>query len=89
VFSVPLSGGVPVVLADKQSIPWYIVLDGTNAYWTNYFGGSVVKVPLGGGTLVTLAVGQNQALGIAMDATHLYFTTDDGAGSGALLSLLK
>jgi sugar lactone lactonase YvrE len=66
-----------------------MAVDGTSVYWTNFYGGSVVKVPLDGGTVVTLASGQNNAEGIAVDATNVYFTNYDGADVGGVLRIAK
>ena len=74
------------VLASGQSGPAFLVVDGQNAYWTDYGGGTVMKVGLNGGTVVVLASGQSEPQGIAVDATSVYWT-NFGGGSVARTSL--
>jgi hypothetical protein len=70
----PLDGGVPIVVASGQNNPSYVVVDATNAYWTDSNGGTVMKAALTGGAPVTLASGQGSPAYIAVDSTSVYWT---------------
>ena len=70
-------------------VPFQIAVDRSSAYWTNSYGGSLVKVPLNGGAPVTLAAGQNYALGIALSTSEVFWVNYDGVGSGGILRMPK
>jgi hypothetical protein len=71
--ALPLGGGTPVVLADKQDGPWDIAADGAALYWTSTDANQVRSLALGGGAPAVLADAGNP-LGIAVRKGALYFT---------------
>jgi hypothetical protein len=79
----PEVGLPPGVLADGQSGPSAIAVDGANVYWTNFNGGQVMKCAIGGcsNNPTTLASGQNYPSGLAVDATSVYWTDQGTTGS--------
>jgi hypothetical protein len=62
------------VLASKQTWPFAVAVDATNAYWGNPMEGTLKSVPLSGGSPTTLASGQ-EVQAIAVDATTVYWTS--------------
>ncbi len=77
IFSVPKSGGTPLMIASKQARPSSIAVDETHVYWTNEGrasageeegGGAVMSVPKAGGTPTTLVDDLPLADAIALDA---------------------
>lgn len=80
----------PVIIAQKQLMPTYIVVDAKNLYWTNRgstfssVDGSVMKMPIRGEAALTIASGQNQPRCIAVDATHVYWTN---VGDGTVMRI--
>jgi hypothetical protein len=44
VMKVPVSGGVPIVVAQGQN-PLGVAIDGTSVYWTDYGNATVMKTP--------------------------------------------
>ncbi len=78
---VGIHGGAVVPLASKQAFPFGIAVAGTNVYWADMDGGTIMttlKSPVSGAAPSTLASGQDQPTRIAVDASHLYW-----ANSGA------
>ena len=75
VLKVPLAGGAVTTLASGRNGPQPIVVDATNVYWGDAYGGFVMEVPIGGGTPTTLAsVGGLSPYGMVVDATNVYWT---------------
>src|SRR5262249_47719335 len=69
-----------MTLATGQDRPFALVIDQTNAYWTNSSDGgvgtgSVASVPLAGGTTRTPAGGQTVPQYLAVGGANLYWTT--------------
>jgi len=62
----------PREIASRQPGPAFIVVDGTNAYWTNQTGGQVMSAPLDGGEPRSLSEKQHPFT-LAVDATHVYW----------------
>jgi hypothetical protein len=88
---VPVGGGTPTTLAAGQAWPYFIAVDATHVYWTNFDDGTVMKVSLAGGTPATLATGpgQSYAVGIAVDATSVYWTQTSSCCGGAVMKAPK
>jgi uncharacterized repeat protein (TIGR03803 family) len=97
VFSVPVTGGTPTVLADFDGthggIPWGdLVLSADSLYGTSLSGGAsnggvVFSVPLSGGTPTVLASfdgphGANPTGGLTLSGGTLYGATQQGGAFG-------
>lgn len=65
---------VPTILSSGQNGPGAIATDGTNLYFADASGGSIVQVAASGGTATTLATGQSSPGGIAVDGANVYWT---------------
>ncbi|CAN5452251.1 hypothetical protein BH09MYX1_BH09MYX1_57920 [soil metagenome] len=72
------------VISKNQTAPRGIAVDGTNVYFTNDIGDTVMKVPVAGGPTVTFAAGQSGPYGIAVDASFVYWTNSQ---NGTLMKL--
>jgi hypothetical protein len=76
--AAPVDAGPPdaiATIATGQHTPWWIVVDGINAYWTNFASGDIVQMALDGGAPTILTnVGSNNANGMAVSATTIYWT---------------
>jgi hypothetical protein len=72
----------PVVIASGQDYPTSIVLDSTNAYWTDQAGpdgGAVMRAPLDGGPPEQIVNAGGDAFGLAVDGTNAYWSNAYGA----------
>jgi hypothetical protein len=71
---MPIGGQVaPMQVASGQLSPYYMAIDSTNLYWTNYNApGSVAKMNLSTLAVSTLVGGINDPVGIAVDSTYAY-----------------
>jgi hypothetical protein len=72
VMRMPLAGGTAVAIATGGRSPDGIVVDTTNAYWTDYLAGDVMKVGLGERPIV-VASGQSHPQSLAIDETSIYW----------------
>jgi hypothetical protein len=88
--AVPQNGAVmemgtnemqPTPFAAAQDKPWGIAVDGSNVYWTNVNGGTVMRKSVQGGPILTIAVKQEHPQGIAVDAQNVYWVNAGEAGS--------
>jgi hypothetical protein len=90
VYEYSLTDGTKTTLADRQSWAQWLLVDGTDLYFTNFFDGSVMSVPIAGGSLpVTLARGQHYARAPATDGTNLYWVALDDSGAGGIMAMPK
>lgn len=95
VLGMPLAGGSAVVLADQQSLPHGLAVDGTFVYWLST-DGSVMKAPIAGGPWTELATGPVAQLfgpterGLVLDADHVYWINSaTGESDGQILKVSK
>ncbi|GEJ55970.1 IPT/TIG domain-containing protein [Anaeromyxobacter diazotrophicus] len=73
------SATYPTFTVDNAHLPFQLVVDPSNVYWTEQEqGGSVKKVGINGGAVTTLATGLSQAMFIAQDASYVYWTESGG-----------
>lgn len=81
-------GSTPEMLAQMQNFPSRIAVGGTHVYWTNDYGGTVMRCAVGGCSLSpeTLYEMQDEPSGIALDATGVYWANYHGGSimKGAL-----
>jgi hypothetical protein len=72
-------GGAPqqIATATGDGVPWALVTDSKNVYWSSY-GGSVMACAKSGclqaGEVLTLAKGVQPGVGIATDGAYVYWT---------------
>jgi hypothetical protein len=84
IMQVPLAGGTPTVLAERDRIMFpgavlgSLAADETGVYWIN--GDKVMMLPRGEATPVTLASNQLGAWSIALHATGVYWSSKDPHG---------
>ncbi len=78
VMRVPIGGGTPTTIAEKQGTPNGLAVDGSGIYWANNLEGTIRRAPLGGGPSTVVASGQDAPVAVAVDASHVYFTTEGG-----------
>ena len=62
-------------VAANQEGPSGLAVDSSTVYWTNYYGGTVMKVATTG-TPVVLAIGQTSPASIAIDSANVYWTAN-------------
>ena len=73
----------PEVLAEGQLGPTAIRAHGSDLFWTNNLGGTIMRMPKVGGAPESIAEGQNGPAGIAVDAAAVYWVNrDDGRVMG-------
>lgn len=77
-YSLPISGGVPSLLASGQSMVAGIAVDGINVYLADKWGGAIRKVPIGGGSVTDLATGLNNPGEVVTDGEYVWWTTGGG-----------
>jgi hypothetical protein len=73
VMTMAIGGTAPTAFAELQDKPWGIAVDGSDVYWTNGDGGTVMRKSEKGGPMVTIAVKQNNPQGIVVDAQNVYW----------------
>jgi len=74
-------GRCQVAIASSQAWSYFLAIDGTNVYWTDYGGsgggsstnGTVMKAPLAGGAATMLASNQGGPAGITVDPSNVYW----------------
>jgi hypothetical protein len=70
VMSLPVTGGTPIQLADKQGALVAIAVDGHTLYWSSVGQGVIRALPLGeGGTITTIVDDQDAVALFVRDAT--------------------
>ncbi|WP_437819753.1 DUF5050 domain-containing protein [Sorangium sp. So ce1078] len=81
IYTMPLDGGEPVVLAEGAGIPEHLAQDAENIYWT---GGAatnkVYKVAKSGGEVTVIAENEAEPAGIAVDAEFVYWANVGDGG---------
>jgi hypothetical protein len=84
VWKVPVGGGCPVQMVGSQNGPHGMASDGTNLYFANLGGnsvlGSVQKIPINGNVATPIAIAQATPLDVAVDANNVYWA-NNGDGS--------
>jgi hypothetical protein len=78
IFSIPIGGGAPTVLAATQPHAVRLAFDPASLFWTTGADGEVISAPLGGGATTVVASGLNSAFHIAAPAEAIYVTTATG-----------
>ncbi|WP_437659224.1 DUF5050 domain-containing protein [Sorangium sp. So ce1182] len=80
-YTVPLDGGEPVLLASDAGKPAHLAQDAENIYWT---GGAVTnkvyKVAKSGGEVTVIAENEAEPAGIAVDAEFVYWANVGDGG---------
>ncbi|WP_437725819.1 DUF5050 domain-containing protein [Sorangium sp. So ce861] len=81
IYTIPLDGGEPVVLAEGAGNPENLAQDAENLYWT---GGAatnkVYKVAKSGGEVTVIAENEAEPAGIAVDAEFVYWANVGDGG---------
>ncbi|AUX29321.1 MULTISPECIES: DUF5050 domain-containing protein [Sorangium] len=81
IYTMPLDGGEPVVLAEGAGNPEHLAQDAENIYWT---GGAatnkVYKVAKSGGEVTVIAENEAEPAGIAVDAEFVYWANVGDGG---------
>jgi len=75
---VPKNGGTVTILASGQSGPFFVAVDSSWVYFTEYGAGNVKRVSKTGGNLQTLASALDRPSGIAVTSDYLFFSDYDG-----------
>jgi hypothetical protein len=87
---MPLAGGAINTLASGQDDPTEIVVDDAFLYWTNFYGGALIRKPLAGGPATILVPSLSiYGGGIAVDAKAIYFGITDASNLSTILRLAK
>jgi hypothetical protein len=77
IMTVPVVGGTPTVVAPQSGDPAHLVVDASNAYWTEMNQGAVLRVPLSGGSPATVASAMLPSA-IALDDTAVVWLGGQG-----------
>jgi ribosomal protein L25 (general stress protein Ctc) len=78
-----VNAGAPVIVADRQQAPAGVTVFGNDVFWTNSYGGTILRVAKHGGTPVVVAAGQATPTEVAVDASAIYWVNrDDGRVMG-------
>jgi hypothetical protein len=90
VAQVPLAGGATTTLVTGANDAISVAVDDTFLYWTDLYGGGLMRQPLAGGPATTLVPGSSAySEGIAVDAEAIYFGTTDTRDVSTILRLAK
>lgn len=76
IFTAPLGGGAPTMLAGQQACPAGLAADPDTIYWATST--AILTMPKAGGPIMTLASGEMNVLALALDATNVYWTDVGG-----------
>ena len=79
VCTVRADATTPTTIASDLNYPWGLLVDSTNAYWSDQTAGTgnsnqnIRKVGLSGGTIIDLAIGMDCPISIANDSSNIYW----------------
>jgi hypothetical protein len=87
---VSIAGGAVTTLVTGQNDAIAVAVDDTFLYWTNLYGGGLMRKPLAGGPATSLLPGlSTYGDGIAVDAKAIYFAIADASNVSTILRLAK